>query len=366
MFAGLTPRSRPEEAPAAIAQADARDTVVVDRATAQPLLELAHLKVVIPQTNGAIHAVRDVSLRLAEGERVAILGESGCGKTMTAMALLGLQPPEAQVSGRVTFRAVSAELDGGAGGADLVLRESGVVFQDSLSSLNPTLRIGEQLVERLTLRGWKKADAFRESVRVLGRVGVPDPQARMRAFPHELSGGMRQRVMISMALLAKPALLVADEPTTALDATVQAQVIDLISAVQAETKMGLLLITHDLAMAVEVCDRAIVMYAGYVVEDGPMAELLRAPRHPYTRALLKAMPRLDTPRDSLLEAIEGEPPSARDVFEKCPFIPRCGHADGACAERLPPLESIGAARTVRCIHHNRLEPLADSLAKTTA
>jgi oligopeptide/dipeptide ABC transporter ATP-binding protein len=323
-------------------------------APAHPLLELTHLKVVIPQARGDIHAVRDVSLKLAEGERVVILGESGCGKTMTAMSLLGLQPPEAQVSGAVTFRGTTATLGGHGKGADLVLRDAGVVFQDSLSSLNPTLRIGEQLIERLTLRAWKKADAFAEAVRVLGRVGVPDPKARMQAFPHELSGGMRQRVIITMALLAKPALLVADEPTTALDTTVQAQVIDLIRTVQSETRMGLLLITHDLAMAAEVCDRAIVMYAGYVVEDGPIAELLRAPRHPYTRALLKAMPRLDTPRESLLEAIDGEPPSAREIFGTCPFIPRCPEANGACAEKLPVLETIGAGRTVRCVHHLRL------------
>lgn len=325
------------------------------------LLRIDHLRVIFPQASGDIHAVRDVSMTIADGERVVILGESGCGKTMTAMSLLGLQPAGTQVSGTIAFRGRLVNLVEDKEASEIVLGEAGVIFQDSLSSLNPTIKIGDQLVERLTLRGWKRSDAFAEAVRVLAYVGVPDPKLRMRSFPHELSGGMRQRVMITMALLAKPALLVADEPTTALDTTVQAQVIDLIRSIQAETRMGLLLITHDLAMAAEVCDRGVVMYAGYVVEDASISDLLNTPRHPYTRALLKAMPRLDTPRGDPLEVIEGEPPSAREVFTCCPFVTRCPYADEACSEGLPALEVISDEHAVRCFHHERF-----SIAKNVA
>ena len=229
---------------------------------------------------------------------------------------------------------------------------AGVVFQDSLSALNPVIRIGDQLVERLTLRGWDRRKAADEAVRVLSYVGVPDPAARMKAYPHELSGGMRQRVMICMALLTKPSLLVADEPTTALDTTVQAQVIDLIRSIQDETGMALLLITHDIALAAEVCNRAIVMYAGYIVESGPIDDIIERPRHPYTRALLQAMPRLDSPRDQPLEAIRGEPPSAQQVFTHCPFKARCPEAIASCDNGVPDLVELGAARAVRCIRHD--------------
>jgi oligopeptide/dipeptide ABC transporter ATP-binding protein len=174
----------------------------------------------------------------------------------------------------------------------------------------------------------------------------------MRAYPHELSGGLRQRVMICMALLTKPSLLVADEPTTALDTTVQAQVIDLIRTIQDETGMALLLITHDIALAADVCDRAIVMYAGYIVETGPMNDIIERPRHPYTRALLQAMPRLDSPRDEPLEAIRGEPPSAQQVFTHCPFKARCPEAIDACDDGVPDLVELGNARAVRCIRHD--------------
>jgi oligopeptide transport system ATP-binding protein len=313
------------------------------------LLQLRDLNVRIPSGRGDIHAVRNVSFQIARGERVAILGESGSGKTVTALTLLGLKPPNAIARGSLYFdgRLTRFEDDR----ASTVRPAAGIVFQDSLSSLNPIARIGTQLVEMLTLKGWAKKAAFVEATRMLGRVGVPDAQARMQAYPHELSGGMRQRVMITMALLSRPKLLVADEPTTALDTTVQAQVIDLIRSLQQETQMGLLLITHDLAMAAEVCDRAIVMYGGYVVEDLPMAQLLRAARHPYTRALLKAMPRLDSPRHLHLDAIDGEPPSPRTVFTACPFMPRCDYAGDDCARGVPELETPSADHKVRCVRH---------------
>ena len=319
-----------------------------------PLLRVEHLCVTIPSAAGPIHAVRDVSFSIHPGERVAILGESGSGKTMTALSLLGLQPPQARVSGALTFKGRSRKLGPHTDAAAPVLADAGVIFQDSLSSLNPISRIGTQLIERLTLRGWKAGAARSEAARVLRHVGVADADARMDAYPHELSGGMRQRVMITMALLAKPSLLVADEPTTALDTTVQAQVIDLVRMLQAENGMSLLLITHDLAMAAEVCDRAVVMYAGYVVEDVPMAELLRRPRHPYAAALLGSLPRLDAPAGEPLEAIEGEPASALGHFACCPFMQRCRHADPRCDGAVPALQAVTALHSSRCVHHARM------------
>jgi oligopeptide/dipeptide ABC transporter ATP-binding protein len=318
------------------------------------MLALSDLAVKLPGGKGDIHAVRNVSLSIEQGERVAIIGESGSGKTMTALAMLGLQPPHAMVSGALRFRDTFMRFGDGYDTSAAIRRHAGIVFQDSLSTLNPVMRIGTQLIEVLRLRNWSRRDALAEAVRVLGRVGVPDAASRMRSYPHELSGGMRQRVMITMALLGKPLLMVADEPTTALDTTIQAQVIDLIRDVQRETGMALLLITHDLAMAAEVCERAVVMYGGYVVEDLPMMELLAAPRHPYTRALLKAMPMLDSPRAMRLEAIAGEPPSARDPLACCPFAPRCPAVAEPCEHGVPKLEVLGDGHTIRCVRHAAL------------
>ena len=327
------------------------------------LLDVCNLSVVMPHRLGDIHAVRNFSLRMRPGERVAILGESGCGKTMTALALLGLLPASARIAGTMRFEGTEVDLGRPEHIDALVRRRSGIVFQDSLSSLNPIARIGTQLEETLLLRGHTRHEAYEASVRVLARVGMPDPAARMRSYPHELSGGMRQRVMISMALLAKPSLLIADEPTTALDSTVQAQVIDLIRSVQAENEMGLLLITHDLAMAAELCERAIVMYAGYVVEDVPMSVLLRGSAHPYAQALLAAMPRLGTPRNVPLNTIDGELPSTRETFDACPFSSSCAFRDEQCMVGLPPIRALGLHRMVRCVHP-RLDFPAQADART--
>jgi oligopeptide/dipeptide ABC transporter ATP-binding protein len=316
------------------------------------LLDIRQLRVTLPTARGDIHAVRDVSFSIAEGETVAILGESGSGKTMTAMSLLGLQPESARIEGEAWLRGQPLNL---AADARPLLKESGVIFQDSLSSLNPIVRIGTQLVERLTLQGWRKRAAWEEAVRTLRHVGVADAAARMKAYPHELSGGMRQRVMISMALLARPALLVADEPTTALDTTVQAQVVDLIRKVQAENRMSLILITHDLAMAAEICDRALVMYAGRIVEDVPMAQLLRGPAHPYSEALLGAMPRLDSPGDRPLTTIDGEPASASTLDDGCAFLPRCRHATEVCGTSVPPLRPQAVSHAARCFNERNRE-----------
>ncbi|MBM3346591.1 MAG: ABC transporter ATP-binding protein, partial [Betaproteobacteria bacterium] len=334
--------------------ADAAPLPATPERSQAPLLAVERLAVTIPGNAGPIHAVRDVSFSVRASERIAILGESGSGKTMTALSLLGLQPPTARVSGALIYKGRRIELGADPHAAAPVLADAGVIFQDSLSSLNPIVRVGNQLIERLTLRGWDKRAARAEAVRVLSHVGVADADARMNAYPHELSGGMRQRVMITMALLAQPALLVADEPTTALDTTVQAQVIDLIRMLQAENAMGLVLITHDLAMAAEVCDRAVVMYAGYVVEDLPMVELLRRPRHPYAAALLDSMPRLDSPADTPLEMIQGEPASALGHFAGCPFRPRCTYGEAACDGEVPPLQAVAPAQFTRCTQHERL------------
>lgn len=312
------------------------------------LLRIEDLRVTIPTRRGEVYAVRNASFQVGRGEKIAILGESGSGKSLTVTSIIGLQPPTAQVSGRAVLDGDEVDLSDRRAVHGTLLRDMSIVFQDSLSSLNPTQRIGTQLLEVLLVRGQRGKEAWTRCVDMLRYVGVSEQERRMRNYPHELSGGMRQRVMIAMALLAEPKLLIADEPTTALDTTIQAQVIDLIQRIQTETSMSLIMITHDVALAAEVCDRALVMYGGYVVEDVPMSELASDDRHPYTKALLSAMPTLDADRDHALTSIKGEPPSATTVFEGCPFAPRCAEVVDGCRTELPSLVEIRPGTLVRC------------------
>jgi peptide/nickel transport system ATP-binding protein len=260
-------------------------------------------------------AVRGVSFDLAAGEALAIVGESGSGKSVTAMSLLRLLPPSAQVdSGAVTWRADSAEIDALRARPRALRRLRGgvaaVVFQEPMTSLNPVLSIGDQIVEALRLhRGLRGRAAGRAAADALDAVGIPEPNERLRSYPHEFSGGMRQRAMIAMALACEPKLLIADEPTTALDVTVQAQILDLLDRLRAERGLALLLITHDLAVAHERAERVAVMYAGRLVETGPMRDVLASPAHPYTRGLIGSIPRLDR-RDDRLPTVHVEPAEA--------------------------------------------------------
>ena len=318
-------------------------------ASSDPLLSVDRVRVTIPTRRGEVYAVREASFRVARGEKIAILGESGSGKSLTVNSIVGLQPPTAEVAGSVTLDGTTVDLTDAKAVRNHLLRNMSLVFQDSQSSLNPTQRIGTQLLEVLLVRGVRGKSAWTRCVEMLNYVGVSEQQRRMRNYPHELSGGMRQRVMIAMALLAEPKVLIADEPTTALDTTIQAQVIDLIQRIQAETSMSLIMITHDVALAAEVCDRAVVMYGGYVVEDVPVASLASGDRHPYTQALLSAMPTLDADRDAVLSSIKGEPPSATTVFAGCPFAARCSEAVDECRDGLPPIREIESGHHTRCL-----------------
>jgi len=320
----------------------------VTASSAPPLLEVENLAVVIPTSQGDVHAVRDVSFTLRRGERVALLGESGSGKTMLVMTLLGLQPPGARVTGTVLLDGQVVPLGDEDGTDAVVRRAANVVFQDSLSALNPTKRIGRQLAEVLRLRGVSRGEAAAAAEDMLVKVGITDAHQRMRAYPHELSGGMRQRVMIAMALLARPALLFADEPTTALDVTVQAQVVELIKQIQSETDLALLLITHDISLAAEVADRAMVMYAGRLVEDSPMTDVVRAGLHPYTQALMASTPRMDSDRTLPLVTIDGEPPAPAADLPGCHFYDRCSVRLDECRVGDLAMRSPGPNRSARC------------------
>ncbi len=298
---------------------------------------------------GVVRAVNGVSFSVAPGEVVAIVGESGSGKSVTALSILGLVAEPGRVVGG------SIEL----GGEDLTraterrLREVrgdrvSMIFQDPMTALNPYLTIGEQLAEVLvTHRRAARAEARRASIEMLGKVGIAAPEERFSAYPHHLSGGMRQRVMIAMALLCGPQLLVADEPTTALDVTIQAQILDLLREQRAQTGAGILLITHDLGVVASLADRVLVMYAGRVVEEASVDALFQDPRHPYTIGLLGSIPRLDDAGKDLY-AIPGHLPAGARLPSGCPFHPRCGEAIARCSTEMPAGRTIGAGHQARC------------------
>jgi oligopeptide transport system ATP-binding protein len=313
---------------------------------AEPLLIVRELRIAYP---GGVQAVGGLGFELEAGQTLGIVGESGSGKSQTALALPGLLPPRAQVSGSVRFE--GRELLGldestlnRIRGARLAL-----VFQDPMTSLNPYLRIGTQMAEMLVRhRGLGQGAALAECAHMLDAVRIAGAAARLRQYPHEFSGGMRQRVLIAMALLCRPALLVADEPTTALDVTVQAEILVLLRELQEEFGLALLLISHDLDVVAQVCERVLVMYAGRVVESGPAAQLLAAPRHPYSAGLLAARPRLDTPPGQPLRAIPGQPPDPARLPAGCAFQPRCAAAGPACRELRPELLELQARRRCAC------------------
>ena len=308
-------------------------------------LELESLTVEIATPSGPIHPVRDVSLRVDAGETLAIVGESGSGKTLTGLAVLGLLPPAARVvaghvwvGGEDVVRAGPGALRRLRGGV------AAMVFQDSLSSMNPVHRVGWQVAEAMT-----GPDTTRRTVQLLAHVGIPDPAIRARAFPHEMSGGMRQRAMIAMALARDPALLIADEPTTALDVTVQAQVLDLLRDLQGERGLAMVFITHSLPVVAEIAGRVAVMYAGEIVEEGPVEALFARPLHPYTAALLASAPHED---GSLPTGIPGTVPQPHELPPGCRFAPRCEHRRPVCDNR-PALEDAGG-RSTRCLRWREL------------
>jgi peptide/nickel transport system ATP-binding protein len=307
----------------------------------EPLLTIDDLKVGFATDEGLVQAVDGVSFTVNRGEVIAVVGESGSGKSVTGMTMMGLtRGPNARISG-------SAKLDGQellTASNDELRKIRGndisMVFQDPISSLNPVYRVGWQIVEQIRTHHPEvsKADAMAQAVTLMERVGVPRAAERLRSYPHEFSGGMRQRVMIAMALSCSPKLLIADEPTTALDVTIQAQILDELRQLRDETNAGIILVTHDLAVVADIADRVVVMYSGRVVEQGTLDELFYDPQHPYTWGLLGSITRVDRDRGTRLPAIAGSPPSLLATPPGCHFKPRCPHAFDKCDE-VPALES---------------------------
>ena len=309
-----------------------------------PLLEVDNLGVRLRTARGPADAVRGVSFTLDRGQTLGLVGESGCGKSLTAMALMGLLPDGAHAGGSVRFQ--GRELLGLDDAALCALRGNriGMVFQEPMTALNPLHTIGRQVAEPLRVhRRIGAAQARREAIALLERVGIPEPARRVDAYPHQLSGGQRQRVTIAMALACGPDLLIADEPTTALDVTVQGQILDLIADLVDERGMALILISHDLGVIAENVDRMMVMYGGSVVERGPTAEVFARMAHPYTRGLFAARPRLGAARGTRLATIPGTVPELADLPAGCPFAERCRLVTEACRAVFPPAVPIGAA-----------------------
>jgi oligopeptide transport system ATP-binding protein len=317
---------------------------------AEPLLSVEDLSVRFATPRGHVHAVNGVSFAIAPGETLGLVGESGCGKSVTSLAVLGLLARNGRVTGG---RAVFA-------GRDLIGlpdselrrvrgREVGMIFQDPMTSLNPVLTVGRQIREAFeTHLGLGKDEALARAAELLDQVGIPSPRARLKDYPHQFSGGMRQRAMIAMALACRPKLLIADEPTTALDVTIQAQILDLLRGLVAEYDTALILITHDLGVVAGMCERVAVMYGGLLVETGATDRIFEQPRHPYTLGLLNSIPRLDQQRRRQLRPIEGAPPHLSAPPASCPFAPRCGYRLEPCGQSVPPLEPVEPAHEIAC------------------
>ncbi|MFD8701445.1 ABC transporter ATP-binding protein [Kitasatospora sp. NPDC059648] len=307
-----------------------------------PLLEVEDLHIEFHTRDGVAKAVNGVSYSVAAGETLAVLGESGSGKSVTAQAVMGIldTPPGKITAGRILFRGedlltMSPKLRRTVRGQRIAM-----IFQDALSALNPVLSVGYQLGEMFRVhQGLSRTEARAKAVELMDRVRIPAAGQRVGDFPHQFSGGMRQRIMIAMALALEPDLIIADEPTTALDVTVQAQVMDLLADLQAEFNMGLILITHDLGVVADVADKIAVMYAGRIVETAPVHELYARPAHPYTRGLLDSIPRLDQ-KGQNLHAIKGLPPSLLRIPQGCAFNPRCDRVQDVCLTELPPLVPV--------------------------
>lgn len=300
---------------------------------------------------GELRAVDGVSLQLDRGETLGIVGESGSGKSMLVRTIMGLQSSSASTSGRIVYDGQDLAGLSPAARRKLWGPELAMIFQDPTTSLNPVKRVGTHITESLRAHlGMSRKAAKQRALDLLEQVGIPDPARRLRQYPHELSGGMRQRVTIAVALACEPNLLVADEPTTALDVTVQKQILDLLSLLQQERHMAMILITHDLGVVSGRASRVAVMYAGRVVETAPTRRLFASVRHPYTEALLRCSPRIDTPSHTRLQAIEGRPPDLATPPPGCRFAPRCAHATEKCRKDEPPLQETEDRHLVACHH----------------
>jgi peptide/nickel transport system ATP-binding protein len=318
-----------------------------------PLLDVRDLRVEIPTRRGVVHAVDGVTFDLDKSEALGLVGESGCGKTMTLRAILGLLPPPGKiVSGEVLFQ-----------GEDLVQlkprtlnkirgRSISMIFQEPMSALNPVVRVGDQIAEAPQVHlGLSRKGAWDRAIELMRMVGIPDPVRRARAYPHEFSGGMRQRVMIAIAMSCKPSIILCDEPTTALDVTIQDQILSLLVRLCGELGVGLVYVTHDLAVVAQTCRRVAVMYAGQVIETGLVQDVFREPRHPYTLGLLRSVPDFQNVRKSL-SSIRGAPPDLVRPPSGCRFHPRCPFVQDDCREGEFPLRELAGGRATACIHHS--------------
>jgi oligopeptide transport system ATP-binding protein len=325
----------------------------------RPLLQVNNLRTRFHIPEGTVYAVNGISFNVNEGETIAVVGESGCGKSVTMLSILGLIPipPGEITSGSVLYR--NQDL--------LKLPESdferlrgeaiAMVFQDPMTSLNPVLTIGKQITETLRLHlGMSQEEADKRAVELLERVGIPEAASRLGNYPHQFSGGMRQRVMIAMALSCNPNLLIADEPTTALDVTIQAQIVELVLSLREQMGMTIIWITHDLGVVAGMADRVLVMYAGFIVEEAFVDELYERPHHPYTMALLGALPRVDRRRDHRLSSIPGAPPNLLVEPTGCPFAARCTYVIDKCITENPSLETVGSNHKAACwVNLNNLQ-----------
>jgi oligopeptide/dipeptide ABC transporter ATP-binding protein len=322
-----------------------------------PLLEVRGLVTTFDTEAGLVRAVDGVDLAVHRGRTLGIVGESGCGKSVTALSIMRLLPqPMGQISrGSIVFEGTDLATADAATLHKIRGGRIGMIFQEPMTALNPVHRIGRQIAESLTLHlDIDKREALQRAVGMLERVGIPAPEIRLSEYPHQLSGGMRQRVMIAIALACDPVLLIADEPTTALDVTVQAQILELIDRLKHDSRMGVMLITHDLGVIAEQCDDVIVMYAGRIAEQAPVAELFEHPRHPYTRGLLESIPHLETRRKTRLPTITGMVPGLTDMPTGCRFNNRCPHADDLCRREQPPLDPVSDGHRAACHHWRRI------------
>ncbi len=332
---------------------------------ASPLLDVRDLVTAFDTDAGRLTAVDGVSFSVPRGKTLGIVGESGCGKSVTALSLIRLlpQPMGKVLSGQVLFdgrdlaQVTPEEMHQIRGG------QIGMIFQEPMTALNPVHRIGKQLSEIFLLHRTKdKREALQLSVDMLRKVGIPSPEVRVMEYPHQLSGGMRQRVVIAMALACSPSLVIADEPTTALDVTIQAQILELMRELQAQMGMSLILITHDLGVIAEMCDEVIVMYAGKIAEHAPVEELFAHPRHPYTRGLLQSIPRLDASHKQKLSTIEGMVPTLAHMPAGCRFQNRCPFVQDTCRAAPPPLETVGPDHQAACFRWRELPAFAVATA----
>ncbi len=327
------------------------------------LLEVKNLAVSYASYAGEAKAVRGVNFTVEEGEALAIVGESGCGKSVTAKTVMGLIPTPPGIidkDSEILWQGKNILDFSENEWASYRGKECAMIFQDALTSLNPTMNVGKQIAENLTIhKVCSKAEAAKRAVELLEMVGIPNPEKRASSYPHEFSGGMRQRVMIAMALACSPKLLIADEPTTALDVTIQAQIIRLIKKLQKETGSAVILITHDLGVVADVADNILVMYGGKIVERGSCRDIFYNFRHPYTSGLLGAVPRLDKENKQELTSIEGMPPDLINPPKGCPFSTRCEYCMNVCTEYEPPEYDFGGGHKASCWLHHEKAPKGD-------